>query len=137
MSKSPEQMILEAAKNGLDTSVAASLLVGIKRAEGPMIVCKSADHYPGIKRACLAITYANGGINRHRPETQVLHLMGLWLGENFHRRDLKRIDAWLAAKTDAEIEILADGEESESKALLVGSPPETDELLEDYFENVC
>jgi len=92
--------------------------------------------YPGIARAALAIALDNGGINRGRTVAK-------------QRRDLERflakrpdemllpIDAWLSKLTDEQMSVICCGEHEEMRAALVAAPPFTDDLLAEYFDEVC
>jgi len=90
-----------------------------------------------IRRACLLISRSNGGINRGRSQERVLREMQRFLDMRPYRDDLPAIDSWLATLTPEQFETVCDGEMSEMDAILVNSPPWTNTLLNDYFEEVC
>ncbi|WP_457797666.1 hypothetical protein [Methylocystis sp. S23] len=50
---------------------------------------------------------------------------------------LAEIDHWLAGLSDADLDTVCCGEESEIAALMESAPPFTDDLLNDYFDKVC
>ena len=90
-----------------------------------------------IRRACLLISRSNGGINRNRSQERVLREMQHFLDLLAYRDELPAIDAWLGTLTPEQFETVCDGEMSEADGILVTAPPFTNELLNDYFEDVC
>lgn len=92
--------------------------------------------WPGIERACLEIAYDNGGVNSMRPEKKVFQECRAFLEQNDNGY-LDQIDAWLAAQTNEAISIIAGGEETEIEDAMQGSPPWTNALLNQYFNEVC
>lgn len=98
----------------------------------------SGAKYPAITKACLEISYDNGGVNRDRSEKKVLREMAAFLDRWPQGPEhLAPIEAWLAQRADAEIETICCGEHTEMQALLKDAPPFTGQLLADYFEQVC
>jgi hypothetical protein len=92
--------------------------------------------FPGIKRAALEIAYDNGGINRFRPEVVVLHELEQFLARQPSEL-LPDIDGWLSGLSDADLETVCCGEESDQLSLVKTAPPFTHQLLDDYFNEVC
>lgn len=90
-----------------------------------------------IRKACLLISYSNGGVNRYRTETKVLREMQQFIDTRPYNSELKVIDAWLGTLTEGQLEIVCDGEQSEMDAIMKGAPAFTETLLHDYFEDVC
>lgn len=95
-----------------------------------------ADTYPGLWRACFAITVANGGLHRERPEERIKEEFCDWLALSAGV-DLLAIDAWLATLDESDLETVTDGEASKADALLKSAPANTQALLNDYFDKVC
>jgi hypothetical protein len=105
------------------------------------------DTYPGIARAALEISYDVGGIDRFRSEESMLAALAAFVAK--HQEGLPAnlrtsliaewlaIDMWLAAQTDEALATICGGEEGEMMALLAGSPPGTNELLNMIFEDVA
>jgi hypothetical protein len=94
------------------------------------------DIYPGIRRAALAISYDNGGINAIRSEKQMLRELALFL-ERQPAEILANIDAWLSSLSDDDLNTICCGEVSEADRLLRDAPVFTDGLLNDFFNEVC
>lgn len=94
--------------------------------------------YPGIARACLLIALDNGGINRYRSVETQKRDMERWLAK-LPADILPPIDAWLAALSDEDLDTFCCGgeDESETKVIRATAPPFTDQLLNDYFAEVC
>lgn len=89
--------------------------------------------YPNIEKACLEISYDNGGVNRYRPEAQVRKEMTDFLASRHYSFHFREIDNWLGGLSkDALITVCA-GEETEQNAILSTAPPFTSTLLEQYF----
>ncbi len=97
-----------------------------------------ADRYPGISRACLEIALDNGGINRGRPLKQQQRELARFL-ERQPQEILPAIDAWLSGLSDDDLSTVCCGgqDEPETQALRAKAPPFTDQLLNDYFDEVC
>lgn len=95
-----------------------------------------ADRFPGIARAAFSIALDNGGINRNRSEKQQRRDFNQFIDRQ-PPEILADIDAWLSSLTDDELETACTGEQTEMDDLLSGSPPFTDKLLNDYFNEVC
>ena len=93
--------------------------------------------YPGIAAACLAIALDNGGINRTRGAKKWRADYRRWIA----KRDgnLAEIDAWLAALSHDALEMVCAGgqDEPETIAAKADAPPFMDDLLNDYFDEVC
>ncbi|MGF7005810.1 hypothetical protein [Aminobacter sp. BE322] len=97
----------------------------------------SGDRYPGIVRAALEIAYDNGGINRFRPETKMRKEFADFL-ERQPQEILPAIDAWLTGLSTEDLETVCCAScEPEGEALMAKAPPFTDQLLNDYFDEVC
>lgn len=94
--------------------------------------------YPGIARACLLIALDNGGINRERPVARQRRDMERWIAKQ-PQEILPAIDAWLAALSDEDLDAFCCGgeDEPETEAIRATAPPFTDQLLNDYFDEVC
>jgi hypothetical protein len=92
--------------------------------------------FPGISRAALEIALDNGGINRFRPPKQQQRELSKFL-ERQPQEILPAIDAWLASLSDDDLSTACCGEHSEMEAILLTAPPFTDQLLSDYFDEVC
>lgn len=97
----------------------------------------SAHRFPGIAKAALEMAFANGGVNRHRREVDVLKdLEGVLAFSGVDMAmDLTAISAWLDTLADDHLLVVADGEETEMQNLLVGAPAGTDELLNEIFHH--
>lgn len=98
---------------------------------------KSAAGYPGIRRACFLIALDNGGINRDRSEAQWDREFARWIGRRDDKNALAPIDAWLASLTDEALDTVCCGEHSEVAAAMRKAPPFTDDLLNNFFDEVC
>lgn len=94
--------------------------------------------YSGIARACFLIAIDNGGINRGRSEAMQKRDMGRWLAKQ-PSDTLPEIDAWLSALSDDDLDTFCCGgeDEPETEAVRATAPPFTDQLLNDYFDEVC
>lgn len=94
--------------------------------------------YPGIYRAALEIALDNGGINRSRPVEQQRREFSRFI-ERQPQEILPAIDAWLAGLSDEDITELCCGGEGEPgpDAIRKNAPPFTEQLLNDYFDEVC
>lgn len=90
-----------------------------------------------IRKACLLISYSNGGVNRYRSEARVLREMQQFIDSRPYNAELKAIDSWLGSLTKEQLETVCDGEMSEADAILKDAPAFTETLLHDYFEDVC
>ncbi len=92
--------------------------------------------YPGITKAALVIAYDNGGINCFRSEEQMrrelVQFLARWPDDM-----LGLIDAWLAAQTDDDLDTICCGEHEAMNALMANAPPGANDLLDNYFEQVC
>jgi hypothetical protein len=93
--------------------------------------------HPNIRKACLEISYDNGGVNRHRPETQVRKELDDFLAKRPYSDNFSEIDKWLGNLSKDELQTVCAGEESEMNAILSSSPAFTATLLEEYFDEVC
>lgn len=92
--------------------------------------------FPGIAKAALEIAYDNGGINRYRTEKKMLGELDKFLSTQPGEL-LPAIDAWLSSLSSDDLELVCAGEQSEAAKVLAEAPPFTDQLLNDYFEEVC
>ena len=93
--------------------------------------------YLGIERAALEISYDNGGINRDRTESSMLHELRELLSCSLRAAELQPINEWLTALSDADLRTVCCGEETELLAALAGAPAGTDALLTQIFEEVA
>lgn len=93
--------------------------------------------YPNIKKACMEISYDNGGVNRHRPETQVRKETADFLAARPYSDQFFAIDTWLGSLGRDEMQTICAGEETEQRAILASAPPFTAQLLDEYFDEVC
>lgn len=97
-----------------------------------------SERYPAITRACIEISYDNGGVNRTRSEKQVRRelsaFLDRWPPGSEH---LSAIEAWLAKQSKEAISTICCGEYSEQQTALKDAPPFTDQLLNNYFDEVC
>ena len=94
------------------------------------------DKWPGIRRAALEIALDNGGINRFRSEKQQQREFRKWL-EKQPQELLPAIDVWLSGLSDDDLQTVCGGEVTEADAILANGPPFTNQLLNDYFDEVC
>jgi hypothetical protein len=92
--------------------------------------------YPGIARAALEIALDNGGISRGRSEKQMMRELSRFLAKQ-PAEMLPPINDWLAGLSDDEMQTVCAGEEIEMESATVSAPPFTNDLLNDYFEQVC
>ena len=93
--------------------------------------------FPGIARAALEMSYANGGINRDRREKDALAKLESILAECDLAMDLPAISAWAMALSDDDMLTLVDGEESKQHAIVTRAPHGTDGLLNLIFYHVA
>lgn len=93
---------------------------------------------PGIERAALQIALDNGGIFRDRPTWVWREEFREWLSKRTEP-NLDEIDAWLSSLTDDLLDTFATGceEDSRFEELQKASPKGANELLDDYFNEVC
>jgi len=104
-----------------------------------LISSELTEHrHPGIARAALEMSYANGGINRDRSEADVLSDLNVTLAiiEGF-KLDLGAIDKWLGALDEEDLLTVVDGEESESDTLTAKAPEGTQPLLNAIFHGAA
>lgn len=94
--------------------------------------------YPGIQRAALEIALDNGGINRFRSKKQQSREFERWIAKQ-PADILPAIDAWLSCLSDKDLNTLCCGGEGEpeTEAIRQFAPPFTEQLLNDYFDEVC
>lgn len=93
--------------------------------------------YPGIAKATIEMSYANGGISRDRREAEVLKELAKLLTSGVDvAMDLTAISLWLGSLSEDDLLIVVDGEESEQQAILKTAPLGTDQLLNHIFEEV-
>jgi len=90
-----------------------------------------------IRKACLLISYSNGGVNRDRSEARVLREMQDFIESRPYNSELKAISRWLGTLTEDQLETVCDGEQSEAADITKNAPAFTETLLNDYFEDVC
>lgn len=91
--------------------------------------------YPSIEKACLEITYDNGGIYSGRSERKWRSEYLRWIARR--GEPLREIDAWLQQLSDADFETVCVGEHSEAEAIFADAPKFTQALLADFFWEVC
>jgi hypothetical protein len=96
----------------------------------------ATERFPGIQRAALEIAYDNGGVNRTRPQAQMLREFHAWLAKQ-PQEPLPKIDEWLSSLSDEQLNVVCTGEHSEMEAAIQSSPPFTNDLLNRYFNEVC
>jgi hypothetical protein len=92
--------------------------------------------FPGIYRAAREIAYDNGGIHRDRSEQQQFEEYEVWLAKQDPLK-LGLIDSWLMSLTDFQLNVVCTDGEGEGALILKTAPAGTDELLNDYFDEVC
>jgi len=93
--------------------------------------------YPGIAKAALEMAYCNGGVNRYRPEREVIaaldqRVLGGGIDLAF---DLRAIDRWLGALHYDDLQTAVDGEQSEMEQLIAGAPAGTEAVLNAIWEH--
>lgn len=98
----------------------------------------AANKYAALHKAFLVIALDNGGIHRDRSVERQAKEATVFLS----KRDsafLAPIEQWLASLTDDEIETVCAGgrDEPETIELMAKAPPFADDLLNDYFDEVC
>lgn len=98
--------------------------------------------YPGIQRACTTIAQCNNGIRRDRSEEQQIAEYEKWLEEYAEKAGIpeplmEAIDEWLMGLTDNLLLVVCDGEATEMEVLMKAAPPQTNDMLNCYFEEVC
>lgn len=93
--------------------------------------------FSNIRNACLYIARDNGGVNRHRPEAQVRGEIDRFLAQRGYSDHFSEIDAWLGSLSEGELETVCAGEETERLDVMRSSPPFTETLLDEYFNEVC
>lgn len=89
-----------------------------------------------IRKACLLISYSNGGVHRGRSERAVKAKIGAFLALLPYADALPAIDTWLATLNSEQLETVCDGEQSERDAIMSNAPPFANQLLDDWFE-IC
>ena len=94
--------------------------------------------YPGIEKAALLIALDNGGINRMRSGKRQRKDLYEFLAKREHDM-LKPIDEWLSSLSKERLDLVCCGgeDEPETKAAKEGQPAFTEDLLNQYFEEVC
>jgi hypothetical protein len=95
--------------------------------------------FPHLAKACLEMSYDNGGIHRYRNEDVAKEEYRQVLGaDGVYEEDLKIIDDFIATLTEDEVMTLVAGEETEMQAIVArcSIPEKLDGLLNDIFE-VC
>lgn len=119
--------------------IPASHLVGSNESQ-PNELSRSANEdgtMQNIRKACLLISYSNGGVNRDRSEARVLREMQDFIESRPYNSELKAISRWLGTLTEDQLETVCDGEQSEAADITKNAPAFTETLLNDYFEDVC
>jgi hypothetical protein len=97
----------------------------------------SKHRFPGIARATLEMSHANGGVNRDRREKEVLTELEPILAECDLAMDLPAISEWLSKLPDEDMLTLVDGEESDQHQIVTCAPHGADSLLNLIFDNVA
>jgi hypothetical protein len=98
----------------------------------------SKQRFPGIAKAALEMSYANGGINRDRREREVVTKLDTLLSSEIDlTMDLGSISLWLGALPEDNLLAVVDGEEGEQQAILASAPAGTDHLLTRIFDEVA
>lgn len=92
--------------------------------------------YPGLHKALQLIALDNGGINWTRSEKKQHREAAKFLSKR-PAEMLEPIERWLATLSHDDFETVCMGENSEGQAILKSAPPFTDDLLNDYFDEVC
>ena len=94
--------------------------------------------HPGIARACQLVALDNGGINRFRSVEKQSRQFNAWLAKQEYP-NLAELDQWFAALSEDELELFCCGGtgEPEADAFLAKAPAFADDLLTQYFEEVC
>ena len=94
--------------------------------------------WPRIGQACFAITIDNGGINRGRSVQKWRRDFVRWITKRPSEL-LRPIEDWLTTKSAAEIEAICCGGQGEPEqvAAMADAPAFADDLLTEYFEEVC
>lgn len=104
-----------------------------------LIASELKEHaYPGIAKACLEMSYANGGVNRDRSEADVLDDLRVTLAiiDGFSL-DLSAISEWLGALGEDDLLTVVDGEETEANRLVSKAPAGTQALLNAIFHGAA
>jgi len=89
-----------------------------------------------IRKACLLISYSNGGINRDRSELKVLRELQHFIDSRPYADEMKPIDAWLGTLTESQFEAVCDGDQDEAETITKNAPPFTEAILNEWFD-VC
>lgn len=87
-----------------------------------------------IRKACLLISYSNGGVHRGRSETKVLRDLQHFIDSRPYTDELKPIDAWLGALTEHQFEAVCDGDQDEAETIIKAAPAFTETLLNEWFD---
>lgn len=97
--------------------------------------------FPNIAKACQLIALDNGGINRTRPADEQASDYTRWAEDRaqYQFPNADEIDTWLGTLTQEQMHEVCCGGQGEpaQEAAMAGAPPFTDELLTDYFDEVC
>lgn len=89
-----------------------------------------------IRKACLLISYSNGGINRGRTELKALRELQRFIDSRPYADELKPIDAWLGTLTESQFETVCDGDQDEAEIITKAAPAFTETILNEWFD-VC
>jgi len=96
----------------------------------------AGSEYGAIKKACLIIEYDGGGINIHRTLDRFSEDFRLFIeSSDLDPAELRAIDHYLATLSEEDLEVACCGEQEDQKSILVNCPPNTTELLDDWFQN--
>jgi len=113
------------------------LSVGSLNDTTPFETDMSKQRFPGIARAALEMSYANGGVNCGRRESDVLEKLEPILAECDLAMDLPEISKWLDALSSGDMLTLVDGEESDQHQIVTCAPNGTDSILNLIFDHVA
>ena len=95
------------------------------------------QRFPGIYKACLLIALDNNGIHCDRSEEDMAKELYDFMAERHKTYNLPEIDTWLNALSAEVLTNVCSGEEAEITAAMVGSPENTNQFLQEYFDEVC
>lgn len=89
-----------------------------------------------VRKACLLISYANGGVNRYRTEEKVKRELQKFIDLLPYADELPKIDHWLGTLNEEQLETVCDGDQDEADAIAKNAPAFTSQLLNDWFK-IC
>lgn len=99
------------------------------------VVATCMVSFPTVIKAAKSIAYDNGMINALEPEELYLERVCKIISER-PVIEVIMLEAWLAEQTDANLEVIANGEHEEMMALMAKAPNPgfTNVLFDDFFE---